>query len=120
MSEMITIEISETVARVVREIAARTGRDLGTVLSDLVDRTILDLPVDSLPDDEVLALCDVEMSTDEQAELSILLGDQREGQLDNTRRVRFDELMQVYRRGLVRKSEALRVAVQRGLRPPIS
>jgi hypothetical protein len=119
MSEMITIEISETAARVVREIAARTGRDPGMVLSDLIDRSILDLPVDSLPNDEVLALCDVTMSDDEQAELSTLLNDQRENQLDDLRQARLDELMQTYRRGLVRKSEALRVAVQRGLHNPL-
>ncbi len=119
MSEMVTIEISETTARLIHEIAARTGRDPGAVLSELVDRSVRDLPVESLPDEQVLVLCDMAMSETDQAELSDLLADQREGQLDDARRVRLDELMQVYRRGLVRKSEALRVAVQRGLRPPL-
>jgi hypothetical protein len=111
LSEMITIEISETTARIVREIAARTGRDPGTVLSELVDRSISEVPVEALPDDQVLALSDMTMSDFEQNELSDLLAAQREGQLDEARRARLDELMQVYRRGLVRKSEALRVAV---------
>lgn len=33
---------------------------------------------------------------------------------------RLDELMHLYRRGLVRKAQALKVAVERGLRPPLS
>jgi hypothetical protein len=119
MSEMITIEISEETARILREIAERTGREPGAVLSELVDRSITELPVESLPDDQVLGLCDLTMSTQDQTELSDLLDGQREGQLDEPRRARLAELMQVYRRGLVRKSEALRVAVQRGLCPPL-
>jgi hypothetical protein len=119
MSELITIEISETTARIVREIAARTGRDPKVVLSELVDRSVTELPIDTLPDDQLLALCDMTMSDNDQAELSDLLAAQREGQLNETQRVRLDNLMHVYRRGLVRKSEALRVAVQRGLRPPL-
>jgi hypothetical protein len=35
-------------------------------------------------------------------------------------RQRLDELMQVYRHGWVRKAQALQVAVQRGLRPPLN
>jgi hypothetical protein len=119
MSEMITIEISEVTARVIHEIAERTGRDPKVVLSELVDRSVLDLPVENLPDDQVLALTNMMMSDAEQAELSNLLEDQREGQLKGAKQSRLDELMQVYRHGLVRKSEALRVAVQRGLHPPL-
>ena len=119
MSEMITIEISETTGRVIRDIAARTGRDPQTVLAELVDRSVLDLPVESLPDNEVLTLSELMMNDHEQAELSGLLTDQREGQLSDVKRLRLEALMQVYRHGLVRKSEALRVAVQRGLRPTL-
>ena len=120
MSEMFTIELSETTARIVREIADRTGRDLEQVLSELLDRSITDLPMEALPDEQVLALCDMTMSESEQTELSDLLAAQQEGQLSQGERARLDDLMQVYRRGLVRKSEALRVAVQRGLRPALS
>lgn len=117
---MITVELSEETARIVRDMAARTGRDPAALLSELIDRSISDLPIETLADDQVLALCDLTMNVTEQAELSDLLADQREGKLDQTRRARLDTLMQVYRRGLVRKSEALKVAIQRGLRAPLS
>jgi hypothetical protein len=44
----------------------------------------------------------------------------REGQLDDQEANQLDELMQVYRSGLVRKARALKVAVERGLRPALN
>src|SRR5437868_6040396 len=100
MGEIIAVELSETAARIIHEIADRTGRDPRSVLSELVDRSVKELPVDTLSDDEVLALCDLNMSEPEQAELSDLLADQREGVLNSTQKDRLDELMQIYRHGL--------------------
>jgi hypothetical protein len=62
----------------------------------------------------------LEMKPDEQDELSNLLALNRENQLSNLQRQRLDQLMLVYRRGMVRKAQALRVAVERGLIPPLS
>ena len=73
----------------------------------------------SLLDTEILALCDAEMEEFQQEELGRLLTKLREGQILLEERDRLDELMHVYRRGLVLKAKALRVAVQRGLRPPL-
>jgi hypothetical protein len=77
------------------------------------------VPIDTLSDDEILTLCDLHLSDDEQRELSALLARQREGALDDSARRHLDELMEVYRRGMVQKAEALKVAVERGLRPPL-
>jgi hypothetical protein len=52
--------------------------------------------------------------------LSDFLARQREGQLNEIEHSQLDELMQVYRYGLVRKAKALKVAVQRGLIPAIN
>jgi hypothetical protein len=61
-------------------------------------------------------LCDGQLTGQDQEELSFLLARNREGQLDDTGCTRLDALMQLYRRGLVRKAQAWRVAVARGLR----
>jgi hypothetical protein len=61
-------------------------------------------------------LCDGQLTDQDQEELSSLLARNREGQLDDTDRIRLDALMQMYRRGLVRKAQAWRVSVARGLR----
>lgn len=120
MGETITLELPEKVIRSAREVAERTHRRLEDVLVDWIDHVVAELPVELLPDEEVLALSEMQMDSKQQEELSDLLARNREGMLDEQERMRLDELMQVYRRGLVRKAQALKVAVERGLRPPLN
>mgnify|MGYP005846846699 CR=1 FL=1 len=120
MSETVTLEVSEDAIRQAREVAARTQRRLEEVLVEWIDRYLAELPVDALSDEEVLALASRQMAPHEQAELHDLLADNREGPLPEERRARLDELMRIYRQGMVRKAEALKVAVERGLIPPLN
>jgi hypothetical protein len=50
----------------------------------------------------------------------VLQARHREGQLNDAEVRQLDELMQVYRRGLVSKARALKVAVERGLKPTLN
>ncbi len=68
--------------------------------------------VKALPDAELLRLCDSTMEPEDQQELSDRLADAREGRLDEAGRVRLDELMARYRRGLVLKARAWEEAVR--------
>lgn len=120
MSEIVTLELSEEVARSAREVATRMHCRLEEVLVEWIDCIVAELPVESLPDDQVLALCDMQMDAEQQEELGDLLTRNREGLLSDAERARLDELMRIYRRGLVRKAQALKVAVERGLRPPLN
>lgn len=79
-----------------------------------------EVPVEDLPDTDVLALRDMQMSDEEQAELSTLLAHQREGALSKNEGDRLDGLMHRYRHGILRKAWAIKVAVNRGLQPPLS
>jgi dsDNA-binding SOS-regulon protein len=119
VSEMMTIPVSERVVRHAARVASLTQQRVEDVLAGWLDWAAAEIPVETLPDDEVLALCDLEMDEDQQRELSHLLAGNRESLLDAESQARLDELMQIYRRGLVRKAQALKVAVQRGLRPPL-
>lgn len=119
MGEVVTLEIPEHAARYARAIAAKTNRRFEDVLSEWIDQSAAEVPVESLADSDVLRLADVELSAVEQNELSALLALNRESELTPEQHVRFDALMQLYRRSMVRKAEALKVAVQRGLRPPL-
>ena len=114
MSVRVTVELPEELAQRARAAAARARRSVEEVLVEWLDRGG-EMPVDSLSDEQVLALCDAEMDAALQEELSDLLAQNREGPLPEASRPRLEELMQVYRRGLVRKSEAWKVAVARGL-----
>lgn len=71
------------------------------MLLEWLDRAANDLQIEAFPDDQVLALRD-------------LLAWQREGTLTDAERARLDELLALYRRGMVRKSQALKVAVDSG------
>ena len=120
MSHSVTLNLPDDLAQRAQTVAAQTQRRMEDVLLEWLGAAATDVPVESLPDAEVLALRDQEMSAAEQRELSDLLARQREGQLDDEARARLDDLMGIYRRGLVRKAQALKVAVERGLQPPLS
>ena len=120
MTETITLELPEPVAKSARAVAAHTSRPVEEVLVEWLDRAAADLPVELLPDEQVLALRDLQMADRQQEELSRLLAGQREQRLDARQRRRLDELLAAYRHGMVRKAQALTVAVERGLQPPLS
>ena len=119
MSDQITIQVSDHVVRRAAEIAAREHRAVEDVLAEWLDQLVNEPPVASLSDGEVMALTKMQLTPDQDTELTALLEDNREGALDDQARQRLDELMRVYEHGLLRKAQALRVAVERGLREPL-
>ncbi|MGH9945503.1 MAG: hypothetical protein ACRD9R_24375 [Pyrinomonadaceae bacterium] len=119
MSQPITIQVSEQVARHAAQVAAQTRRSLEEVLASWLEVAIAQRPVEELSDEEVLALAEIRLSAEQEATLSDLLQQNREGALDAEGRRRLDELMRLYEYGLLRKAQALRVAVHRGLREPL-
>jgi hypothetical protein len=90
------------------------------MLVEWLELVAAEMPVELLPDEQVRALRDIQMSDDQQRELSELPAQQREQILDSAGRMRLDVLLQIYRRGMVRKAQAHKVAVERGLHPPRS
>jgi hypothetical protein len=120
MGVKVTVELPEELARRAQAVAAQTSRRLEDVLVEWIDRAVTEPAVESLPDDQVLRLCDAQLERNQQEELSDLLARNREGVLPNAERARLDELMGIYRRGLVRKAQALKTAVARGLKPPLN
>jgi hypothetical protein len=115
----VTLDLPPELAERAQAVAAQSHRHMEDVLLEWLGRAATDVPVDLLPDEEVLALRDQQMSEDQQRELSDLLARQREGSLDGVERRRLNELMDIYRRGMVQKAQALKVAVDRGLQPPL-
>ena len=120
MREIVTLELPEHVVRSARAVAATMHRRVEDVLVDWINWAAAEVPVEVLSDEEILALCDMQMAHEDQEELSRLLVHSREGQLVDTDRARLDALMQMYRRGLVRKAQAWKVAVARGLRAALT
>ena len=116
MSRLVELELPDLLAQRVGAVARRTHRRVEDVLLEWIGRASEDVAPEELSDEQVVALCDLEMSAGEQHALSELLARQREGVLALDERSRLDELLATYRSGLVRKGRAFQVAVSRGLR----
>jgi hypothetical protein len=119
MSQQITIEVSEQVVRQATQVAAQTERSLEEVLALWLEHAIKDPPFCDLSDAQVLALTELRLTDEQQASLSQLLEQNQEGTLDEEGQRHLDELIRLYEHGLLRKSQALRVAVQRELIVPL-
>ena len=120
MSQTLTVELPDELARRARSVAAAGNRRLEDAVIDWISQAVAEPDIEALPDDELLARCDAELAADLQEELSGLLSDAREDTLLESGRVRLDELMDLYRRGMVEKARAWRAAVARGLRKSLS
>ncbi len=118
--ESVTLELPESLATRVRETATRTQRQFEEVILDWLERLAVEPPLEALSDQQILALCHSQLPENRQEELQQLLQRNREGQLSQADHLWLDELMHHYRRGLVRKAQALKIAVERGLLPPIA
>ena len=119
MSEQITLQVSDLVVKQAAQIAARTQRRVEEVLESWLEWASTEMPVEALSDKEVLALTELQLTDEQQTVLSDLLAKNQDGILDAEGRRQLDALMRVYEHGLLRKAQALRVAVQRGLREPL-
>jgi Uma2 family endonuclease len=62
MSERLRLELPDTLVRSARAVATQTNRRLEEVLLEWLDRAAAEIPVDQLPDDQVLTLRDLQMA----------------------------------------------------------
>ncbi len=123
MSTQITITLPDEVYQRAERFARLANRDIASVLADTIQLSIppiradiLDLePVSTLSDQQVLALTELQMESEQDARLSELLDRQQAGLLIEDERLELQTLMQIYQEGLLRKATALSEAVKRGL-----
>ncbi len=120
MSESIDLELPEPLAKKVKEITALNRQGIEEILIKWSDRTINEIPIEALPDEQVLALCNLQMGGQQQRVFSDLQARNSEGLLNAQEVKKLNELMQVYRHGSVRKAKAMQVAVMRGLIPALN
>lgn len=127
MSEAITLTLPDDVLRRAELLAERSRRPVADVLADAIEASLKPLatsagreePMTTWADAKVLAVADAQMAADEDARLSDLLDRQQAGALTGAERADLLALMERYQDGLLRKAQALREAVRRGLRGPL-
>ena len=105
----------------------RLNRDVADLLADTITLSLLPLDVStqlvqavtSLTDEEVLGLTELQMPAVQDRRLSALLQGQQVQELSVPEQAELLALMQVYQEGFLRKAQALREVVRRGLRAPL-
>ena len=127
MATRVVVTLQDDVYRRVERLAQLTNRDVADLLADTITISLAPLDVSSgsiravasLTDEEVQELAELQMFPAQDRRLSALLQKQQAQDLSVHERAELFTLMQVYQEGLVRKAQALREAVRRGLRPPL-
>jgi phosphatidylserine/phosphatidylglycerophosphate/cardiolipin synthase-like enzyme len=107
----------DTLTDLVQHIAKQLNASPESVLEELAFRYLYETALESLDDEQILALSDLRLTEEQQEKLSALLEAQREGQLDVSMKQELEAFMQRYGTMQVRKAQAMAEAVQRGLRP---
>lgn len=120
MNQQITLTVSDNVWLYAKAVATQNKQRIEEVLSDWLERVSSEIEVEKLSDAEVLALTEIQMSPSQQTLMDEFQEKNGEGQLTNDEKKQFDALMGIYEDALLRKAQAFRVAVERGLIPPLS
>ena len=128
MTDQITVTLPIEILKRAEQLARCTGRSVEKLLAETIELSLRPLGTSVLPtegmversDEQVLAAADDPgLSMEEDRRLSELLQRQQAGTLTTLERPELTGLMEVYQTQLLRKAEALREAVRRGLRPSL-
>lgn len=128
MTDQITVTLPTEVLQRAENLARCTGRSVDQLLAETIELSLRPLgtslaSVDNVaewPDERVMAAADATGLADaEDRRLSELLIRQQAGTLTDVEYPELMALMEVYQTQLLRKAQALREAVRRGLQPPI-
>jgi hypothetical protein len=125
MADRITIDLPTGFLQRAELLALRAGRPVGDYLAETLQHALEpfgDVPNENpldWSDQEVLEAADLQMPEAEDRRLSELLQRQKARSLQPKEHGELTALMGLYQRGLLRKSQGLREAVRRGLRPPV-
>lgn len=125
MSTQVTLTLPDALWERGGVLAERTGLDVADLLSEAIELSLNplgsgtgDRAIETWPDPAVMAAAESQLPPAEDRRLSELLDRQQAGALSATEQGELWALMQAYQDGPLRKAQALREAVRRGLREP--
>ncbi len=120
MEQEITLTVSDNVWLYAKAVATQKKQRIEEVLSDWLEKVSSEIDFEKFSDAEILALAELKMPTNQQKILHNLLEKNGEGELTNLEKKELDEMMELYETATLRKSQALRIAVERGLIAPLA
>ena len=126
MTTELTIALPNDVYNRAEWLAKRTGRTVADVVAQAADLSLRPLGAPSAPepppeawsDEAILAAANAMMVDADDRRFSELLQRQQDGPLSAVERTELQALLEQYQLGMLRKAQALREAVQRGLLHP--
>jgi len=127
MTTQVTLNIPDDVYQRAERFARLANRDIASVLADTIAQSIplLSAHINTLPTvaeltpQQLLALTELQLEPEQDAQLSHLLDQQQAGTLTTEAHLELEALMQIYQEGLLRKATAFAEAAKRGLIPPL-
>ncbi len=120
MAQSIRLDIPDSIVQQAQQLAIQNQQRPEDILLEWLTHSFTEHPVETLPDSQILALCNMQLDEQQQETLDTLVEKQREEELTPADSQELKFLMGLYRRGLLRKAKALKVAVERGLITPLS
>src|SRR6185369_6019277 len=126
MGTQVTLNLPDDTFERAAKYAAYAHRDVSEIIaaaqpSSLPSMDAIDQlrAISKLPNEEIVALTELRMENETDRRLSELLEHQQAAELTDLERAELAALMRAYEMGLLRQSQALVEAVNRGLRPPL-
>lgn len=128
MGTEVRITLHDAVYRRAKRLAEVSNRNIADLLAQAIELSLSPVgetnedykPVSKLNDSEVLELSEMQMDAKQGRRFSKLLNKQQAGTLSSSENSELLALMQNYQEKLLRKAQALREAVRRGLREPLT
>ena len=126
MSTRVTLNLPDETYQRASEYAAYAHRDLSEIVATALASTLPPSEaiqqlqtISKSSDQEVIALTELRLKRETDHRLSELLDRQQEGSITDEDRLELASLMKTYEMGILRQSQALAEAVNRGLLPPV-
>ena len=118
MVQSISLDIPDSIVQQAQQLASQNQQRLEDILLEWLTHSFTEHPVETLPDSQILALCNMQLDELQQEALDTLLEKQREDELTPADSQELQFLMKLYRCGFLRKATAFKVAVECGLDSP--
>lgn len=128
MSTQITLTLRDDVFKQAEFLAELSKKKVEDLLTNAIETSLSPVespeeyarPMSDLNDKEIVALTKLEMPQKQDKRLSLLLNKQQADTLTEKEKAELQKLMKTYQSGLLRKAQALREAVCRGLIEPLT
>ena len=127
MATQVTVTLTDEVYRRAERLALVSRREVADLLTEVIVVSLPELrslsesspSTESLTDEQVMALADLQSTPSQDERFSTLLQLQQADAITELERPELAALMQLYQEGLLRKALGLQEAVKRGLREPL-